>query len=349
MRILVTGGAGYVGTRLSNALYAAGHDVRVLDNLIYGDRGLRPGIELWRGDVTDPGAVRDAVAGIQAVFHLAAISNDPTGELDAGWTRRVNVGGTEILLRESARAGVSRFVFASSSSVLGIQAEEDVTEETRPAPITAYSKSKLEAEGLVCAANRSGLATVAVRPATICGPSPRQRFDLAVNALTGSAFFDQRIVVYGGEQRRPNLAISDMLRLYALLLEAPAERVAGQVFHAGWENLSLLQMAERVRALVPTRAGKPPALEVRRESRDPRDYHISSRKLERVLGFTPRFGIEAMVRELVQVLELGFLGHYRSAPYHNLEVLTQPGTGIGSAPVAAELPANLSSVSGIFR
>ncbi len=349
MKILVTGGAGYVGTRLANALTAAGHAVRVLDSLIYGDRGLRPGIELLRGDVTDPAAARAAAAGCAAVLHLAAISNDPTGELDQRLTERVNVGGTQILLREASRAGVARFVFASSSSVLGIQAEPDVTEETRPAPITAYSRSKLEAEGLVRAAHASDFTTVVVRPATICGPSPRQRFDLAVNALTGSAFFDERIVVHGGEQRRPNLAISDMLRLYALLLEAPAELVGGQVFHAGWENLSLLQMAERVRALVSTRAGTPPALEIRRESQDPRDYHISSRKLERVLGFAPRSGIDAMVRELVQVLELGFLGDYRSPHYHNLKVLTQSGTGPSPAPPAAPLPAGFSSVNGIFR
>ena len=322
MKILITGGAGYVGTRLSNYLYMRGHDVRVLDTLIYGNQGLYKNIQIMCGDIRDAVACERAVKDTDVVYHLAAISNDPTGDLDPQLTRHVNFHGTRTMLEAAVQSTVKRFIFASSSSVLGIQEGENVTEETTPNPLTPYSTTKLEAEQSVQNYAGKQLTTVAIRPATICGPSPRQRFDLAVNALTASAFFDEKITVYGGDQKRPITTISDMIYLYEHLLTVPDELINGEVFNAGWENKTILQIAEMIQKEVKTRDGGRPEIKIK-PTVDLRDYHITSQKVSRILNWYPGSTSVDMVRELVQQMELGYISDPSKDIYHNIKMLTK--------------------------
>ena len=253
-----------------------------------------------------------------AVIHLAAISNDPTGNIDKDITYKINVHGTKIVADYAKMAGVKRFIYASSSSVLGIQEGEDVTEETTPNPLTPYSKSKLEAEKYVISLNSNDFVTVAIRPATICGVSSRQRFDLVVNALTGSAFYDGKITLYGKDQRRPNVAMSDIINIYTLMLTANEKDIAGEVFHAGWENMSIGLIAKYVRAEFFKKYKKEIPIEIK-ETTDPRDYHITSEKLENL--YCPHYNIKAAIADLIKIMELGFIGNYKQDKYHNMKVL----------------------------
>jgi len=326
MKVLITGGAGYVGTRLSNYLYQRGHDVKVLDTLIYGNRGLYKNIQIVVGDVTNSSACNAAVQNTDVVYHLAAISNDPTGNLNPELTFAVNFKGTKMILEAARQAKVKRFIFASSSSVLGIQEGENVTEETPPNPITPYSEAKLKAENLVCEYADKNFVTTAIRPATICGPSPRQRFDLAVNALVGSAFFDKKITVFGGNQRRPNITMSDMICLYEHLLNIPGDLINGEIFNAGWENKTILQMAELIQKEVTINGNQlHPKIEIR-PTNDQRDYHITSDKISETLNWYPRFTIVNMVHELIHLMELGYISDYTKDIYHNIKVLTKRGS-----------------------
>ena len=324
MVILITGGAGYVGTRLANRLFQKGHNVRVLDNLTYGDCGLFSGIDLYVGDITMPMDVEKAVNGVDLIYHLAAISNDPTGNLDEAVTEAVNYVGSINVLDAAKNAGVKQFIFASSSSVLGIQEGENVTEETEPNPITAYSRTKLKAEKEILAAASDNFITTAIRPATICGVSPRQRFDLVINNLTGLAFFEKKITIHGGNQRRPNLTMEEMLQIYEMLINPGIDRtlINGQVFNAGWDNMTVRQMAElvalqvaRVQNLAPVQIETEPAM-------DQRDYHITSRKIETILEFTPKYEVCDAISDLVQVMSQGFIPNMTNDNYYNLKVLT---------------------------
>ena len=212
MRILVTGGAGYVGAVLVPALLARGCKVRVLDLYVFGDDVLdavrdHPGLEQIRGDLRDQDLLRRSLAGCDAVIHLACISNDPSFELDPALGRSINYDAFFPLVQLSKKHGVKRFIYASSSSVYGIKEEENVTEELELKPLTDYSKYKALCEDVLLKERGPGFATLILRPATVCGYSPRLRLDLSVNILTNLAYHKREITVFGGEQRRPNLHI----------------------------------------------------------------------------------------------------------------------------------------------
>ncbi len=233
-KILVTGGFGYVGSRLVPHLLSLGHDVRVLDLMLYTEAGLEAlkadvkwpewdkHFSLVRGDLRDADKVREALAGRDTVIHLAAISNDPTGDIDEVLTRQVNFDAVGMLLALAKEAGVKRLINASSSSVFGARTESEINERLEPEPLTYYSKYKALSEWLVLSACGPEFCAVNVRPATICGYSPRQRFDLTVNKLTADALRKRVITVHGGELRRPNVGMTDMINLYGILVAAPA-------------------------------------------------------------------------------------------------------------------------------
>jgi nucleoside-diphosphate-sugar epimerase len=239
------------------------------------------------------------VAGREAVIHLAAISNDPTGEVDDVLTRQVNFDAVGLLVASARKAGVKRFINASSSSVFGIKTVEDVTEELEPEPLTSYSRYKALSEWVVRGAQSPDFCTVNLRPATICGYSPRQRFDLTVNKLTADALRKGVITVHGGEQRRPNVGMTDMVEIYARLLEFPAERINGRTYNFGFENHRILDIAKLIQRELSD-------LDVRIDVApvsDQRDYHISSKRLQTELGFQPLSSIAQEVRTLRAVLE----------------------------------------------
>lgn len=323
--ILVTGGAGYVGSVLVPQLLEKGCRVRVLDLCIYGTDTLprHPALDLVRGDLRDQGLVQRCVAGCDAVIHLACISNDPSVELNPDLSRTINYEAFEPLVRASRDAGARRFIFASSGSVYGVSDDPDVTEEHPLVPVSLYNKYKAMCEPVLRQAQAPGFTTVIVRPATICGYSPRQRLDLTVNILTNHAVNADKITVFGGTQMRPNLHMQDMVDLYLMLLEVPDEKIAGQTFNAAYQNYSVAETAEKVRAVVQHEMPEKQNLSiVTTPSDDIRSYHISSRKIREVLGFTPRFTIDDGARDLVQAFRAGKLPNSLSdIRYFNIKMM----------------------------
>lgn len=304
--VLVTGGAGYVGAVLVPKLLRAGYAVRVLDLFLYGEDvldGVRgdPGLEVIKGDLRDAGLLRDAVRGCDAVVHLACISNDPSFELDPELGKSINYDAFTPLVERARDAGVRRFIYASSSSVYGIKEDPNVTEELPLEPLTDYSKYKALCEEILARYQAPDFTTVTLRPATVCGYSPRLRLDLTVNILTNLAINTGRITVFGGDQLRPNIHIEDVTDLYVELLRQPAADVAGKVWNAGYENHSVREIAEMVRNIV----GRERVEIITTPSDDHRSYHISSERIRRDLGFVPRRTIEDAVRDLAAAFAAG--------------------------------------------
>lgn len=326
-RVFVPGGAGYVGAVLVPKLLEAGYAVRVLDLYLYGDSlasvANHPNLEQVKGDVRDAALVADAVRGCELAIHLACISNDPSVELDPHLSQSVNFDSFGPLVQACKAAGVRRFVFASSGSVYGVSDQPDVTEEHPLVPVSLYNKYKMMCEPVLLAEGTDSFVPVIVRPATICGYSPRQRLDLTVNILTNHAVVNKKITVFGGVQMRPNLHIDDMVDLYLLLLEAPTLRVAGQIFNAAYQNYTVAQTAEVVKRVVQKEVPELGDIAiVTTPSDDIRSYHLNSAKIERVLGFKPKRAIEDGSRDLVRALRAGKLPNSMTDPvYFNIRTM----------------------------
>jgi nucleoside-diphosphate-sugar epimerase len=303
--VFVTGGAGYVGSVLTPLLLAEGYNVKVLDLFLYGDHVLddvkdNPGLTLIKGDLRDQALLRESLAGCDAVIHLACISNDPSFELNPDLARTINYDAFMPLVDIAKDSGVKRFIYASSSSVYGIKDEPDVTEELELKPLTDYSKYKAMCEEELEKRRSPGFTTLTLRPATVCGYSPRLRLDLSVNILTNHAINRGKITVFGGDQLRPNFHVRDCAELYVKCLALPSEQIDGKIFNAGYQNLSIRRIAELVREVV----GSNVEIEAT-PSDDNRSYHISSEKIRRELGYEPRHTIEDAVRELKAAFEAG--------------------------------------------
>ena len=305
--ILVTGGAGYVGSVLTPLLLEAGYHVRVLDLLIYGGQvfdGIpaenRSRLEVLQGDMRDEALLRSALSGCDAVIHLACISNDPSLELDPALGRSINFDAFLPRVDIAKDSGARRFIYASSSSVYGVKEEQNVTEDLPREPLTDYSRFKAMCEDELEKRRAPGFTTLTLRPATVCGWSPRLRLDLSVNILTNHAVNRNKITVFGGAQLRPNFHVRDCAELYVKCLALPAEQIDGKVFNAGYQNLSLDAIADKVRDIVGSH------VEIAHTPTDDnRSYHISSEKILRELGYSPRFTIEDAIRELVEAFRAG--------------------------------------------
>ena len=300
-KVVVFGGGGYCGSVLTPQLVSEGWDVTVFDTFWYGTGHLPEvsNLHLIRGDVRDISKVQEALGGQEFVLHLACISNDASFELDEKLSTSVNLGSFEPLVVEAKKAGVKRFVFASSSSVYGVSDSPDVTEDHPLVPLTLYNKYKGMCEPLLLKHTDKNFIGVIFRPATVCGYGPRLRLDLSVNILTNHAVNKGKITVFGGAQLRPNLHIQDYADLCKLLLAAPAEKIAGQVFNCGFQNMSIMDIAKAVKNVVkekfPDKGDLPIVVT---ESNDLRSYHINSDKIKRVLGFQPKYSVEDAVRDL---------------------------------------------------
>ena len=303
-RVMVTGGAGYVGSNLVPKLLAAGYQATVLDLYIYGDvfANLAPNPNLTevKGDLRNPSDVQRALAGCDAVIHLACISNDPSFDLNPDLGRSINYDCFRPLVKASKDAGVKRFIYASSSSVYGIKNDTNVTEDLPLEPLTDYSKYKAMCEEVLDQEREPGFVAVTLRPATVCGYAPRLRLDLTVNILTSHAINNGRITVFGGEQLRPNLHVDDMTDLYLQLLEAPDEVINGKTWNAGYHNLKVREIANMVRDEV----GKNVDIVVT-PSDDHRSYHVSSEKIKRDLGFSARRTVSDAIVDLAQAFNTG--------------------------------------------
>lgn len=319
--ILVTGGAGYVGSVLAPRLLEEGYNVRVIDLMIYDKNSLdscleNSNFELIKGDIRDNDTLKRIIKDIDCVIHLAAISNDPTAELDENITKSVNYTAVGELVKIVKESGVGRFINFSSSSMYGIQDNIPATETSPTNPLSLYARYKLESEKFVNDASDNNFVTVNVRPATICGYSPRQRFDLAVNTLTYHALVNGKIIVHGGQQRRPNITMRDIARLLLLLINVDASFINGETFNAGFENLRIIDIAKRIqKRLKPTREV---GIQIE-DVFDSRDFLLNSEKLMRTLHFYPKFTIEDAVDDLVRAFENNFFPDPTDAKYFNIK------------------------------
>lgn len=318
-RVMVTGGAGYVGSSLVPKLLRNGYEVSVLDLYLYGDvfadLKANPNLTETKGDLRNPADVSRALAGCDAVIHLACISNDPSFDLNPDLGRSINYDCFRPLVKAAKDAGIKRFVYASSSSVYGIKKDMNVTEDLSLDPLTDYSKYKAMCEEVLEQEREPGFVAVTLRPATICGYAPRLRLDLTVNILTSHAINNKRITVFGGEQLRPNLHVEDMTDLYVKLLEAPDEAISGKVWNAGYHNLKVREIAEMVQSEV----GQGVDIVVT-PSDDHRSYHVSSEKIAREFGFTAQRTVSDAIIDLRDAFVSGKVpGAMTDDRYYNIK------------------------------
>lgn len=293
-KIFITGGMGYVGSALIPSLLNEGYEVVSYDLGIYGDT-LPDHASLTKiiGDVRDTSLLARSLRGCTDLIHLACISNDPSFELDPQLGKQINLDAFEPMVKSARENGIQRFLYASSSSVYGVKSLENVTEDETLEPLTDYSLYKAKCEEILLKYKSDQFLVTSVRPATVCGYAPRQRLDVIVNILTAQAHFNRRMTLHGGSQKRPNINIMDMVECYLALLKAPGHLINGHSFNAGDANYTVAELAEIVRAeIVGTE------LEVQNVT-DQRSYHISSKKIFEEIGFTPKHGIAAAVRGLV--------------------------------------------------
>jgi len=323
--VLVTGGAGYVGAVLIPKLLREGHSVRVLDLFLYGDDVFDAvkndsRLTLIKGDIRSRSKVDEAMAGCDTVLHLACISNDPSFELDPDLGKSINYDAFYGLVDSAKALGVSRFIYASSSSVYGVKSEANVTEDLSLEPLTDYSRYKALCEDALTKARETGFTTLIIRPATVCGYSPRLRLDLSVNILTHHAVEKGKITVFGGAQKRPNIHIQDMTDLYVKTLQWSDADIDGKIYNVGYENHSLDEIADMVRAVVGDH------VEITHSpSNDMRSYHISSEKIRRELGFSPRYTIRDAVVELVAAFKEGRISNAADPKYYNIRTMQNVG------------------------
>ena len=328
-KVTVFGGAGYCGSLLVPQLLNDGWEVSIYDKMWYGTDqfAVNPKLHFIEGDVRDLAKVKHACIGRDSILHLACISNDASFELDEDLSTSVNLNSFEPLVMAAKQSGVKRFVFASSSSVYGVSDSLDVTEDHPLVPLTLYNKYKGMCEPLLLKHTTKDFVGVIFRPATVCGYSPRQRLDLSVNILTNHAVNKGKILVFGGDQLRPNLHIQDYSDLCKLLLTAPSEKVADQIFNVGFENMSIMAIAQAVKKVVeelfPEKNKIP--IEVT-ASNDPRSYHINSDRIRRVLGFQPKYSVEDAVRDLCKAFGEGKLPNsFDDDRYYNVRTMKTIG------------------------
>ena len=292
MKIIVTGGCGYKGHILVPKLLSLGHVIDVIDTQWFGNHLLlHKNLKVFKQDIRnlDVFSFKD----VDCIIHLASIANDPSGDLNPKLTWEVNALATMQLIDKASREGVGRFIYASSSSVYGIKEEEHVTEDLELKPITEYNKTKMVAERVLLSYQDKMVIQI-IRPATVCGYSPRMRLDVSVNILTKHAYKNKLITVFGGSQVRPNVHIDDLIDAYVHFLDNPQ---FGGIFNVGFENISILDIAKKVTKFLPA--------EIKiTESNDPRSYRVNSDRLL-ATGFKPKKTIEHAIQEMLSKFESG--------------------------------------------
>jgi len=305
--ILVLGSCGYVGSLLCPRLLNLGYRVTGFDVCWFGSDFMpftSPGFRLIEGDIRDIDAIKAAMAGVDVVINLACVSNDASFELDEALSTEINLDAFEPLVLAAKEAGVKRFIYASSSSVYGISSAPDVREDHPLVPITLYNRYKAACESILFRHCTDSFTCVAVRPATICGRAPRQRLDLVANIFAAQAWFDNEVIVLGGQQTRPSLHIMDMCRFYEALITAPKDMISGEVFNCSKENLTVYEIARLAAFTVDAiKRGDKERNKVKitvRKSKDPRSYRVNSEKMRSAggLGFMPLYDTYEAIEEL---------------------------------------------------
>jgi nucleoside-diphosphate-sugar epimerase len=306
-------------------LLAKGNDVVVYDLMLFGADGLptHPRLTVVEGDIRDTDRYAAAIRGCDVVINLACMSNDPSFELDAGLSRSINFDCFEPMVKATVDAGVGRYIYASTSSVYGVSDAPEVTEDHPLVPLSDYNRYKGMTEPLLLKYQSPTFTTVIIRPATVCGYSPRTRLDLTVNILTNHAVNKRKIMVFGGNQKRPNVHIEDITDLYVELLTMPVSKIAGETFNAGYENFTVAELAEQVRGVVESEFPELAPIPIETTpSNDPRSYHVSSRKIAEKLGWTPKRSIEDAVRDLCRAFRDGKLPNsFDDQRYYNVKTV----------------------------
>ena len=324
--ILVTGGAGYCGSLLVPQLLDQGYNVTVYDLMYFGDSFFpkdHPRLVAINGDIRDTAKLAAAMQGQDAVLSLACISNDASFELNERLSTTINLDAFEPMVIAAKKAGVKRFAYASSSSVYGVSDKPNVTEDHPLVPLTLYNKYKGMCEPLLLKHTDDKFVGVIFRPATVCGYAPRLRLDLSVNILTNHAITNNKITVFGGSQLRPNLHVQDYADLCKLLLTAPSEKIANQIFNCGYQNMTIMEIAQMVKKVVEQEFPKKAPIEiVTTPTDDNRSYHINSDKIKNVLGFTPKHTIEEAVRDLCRAFREGkIVNSFADDRFYNVRTL----------------------------
>jgi len=295
MRILVTGGCGYIGNVLVPKLLGLGHEVVVADIMWFGNElAVAPGLTVVKGDVRNVDTI--PMDGVDAIIHLANVANDPCGDLNAKLVWEVNALGTMQLLEKAIGCGVKKFLLASSGSVYGLKDEDQVTEELPLVPLSDYNKTKMISERVLLS-YKDSIEIFSIRPATVCGYSPRTRLDVAVNMLTMQALVKGEITVLGGAQTRPNVHIQDITDIFIHFLGKGREFTG--IYNAGFENISILDIANMVVQRVPAKITIKP-------SNDPRSYRLNSDKLLKT-GFKPSHGVADGIQDIIDAYRGGRL------------------------------------------
>lgn len=325
-KVFITGGAGYCGSRLVPQLLDAGYAVTVYDILYFGKDFLpldNPNLKVVQGDIRDSKRLGKECTGHDIFVSLACISNDASFELDERLSTSVNMDAFEPMVLAAKNAGISRFVYASSSSVYGVSDEPNVTEDHPLVPLTLYNKYKGLCEPLLAKHIDEKFVGVTFRPATVCGYAPRLRLDLSVNILTNHAVTNNKITVFGGSQLRPNLHVQDYCDAVQLLMEAPAEKVAGEIFNVGFQNMSIMEIAGVVKKVVEKEFPEKQGIQiVTTPSDDLRSYHINSDKIKKALGFVPKRSVEDAVRDLCTAFKQGLIpDSFGDDRYYNVKRL----------------------------
>jgi len=308
MKVLVTGGCGYKGHVLIPKLLARGYDVIAFDTQWFGNYLIsHPKLTVVKGDVCKIDEI--PLDGVDCIVHLSSIANDPCGDLNPKLTWEVSALATMQLADKAKRLGIKRFIYASSGSVYGVKDEPQVTEDLELNPISEYNKTKMVAERVLLS-YQDDMVVQIVRPATVCGYSPRMRLDVSVNMLTMQALSKGKITVFGGKQVRPNIHIDDITDLYLYLIDHP--EVTG-VYNAGFENISILDIANMVTKYLPVEITVT-------ESNDPRSYRVNSDKLL-ATGFKPKKKVEDAIREIIEKFKSGVIKD--EDRYYNLKWMQQ--------------------------
>ena len=295
MKILITGGCGYVGSVLTEALLEAKHEIIVVDNQWFGNY-LQPNSNLIniKADIRDVDLI--PMKNVDVVVHLANIANDPAVDLNPTLSWEVNVLAAQQLIEKAIHNGVSQFIYASSGSVYGVKEEADVTEDLSLVPISVYNKTKMVAERVLLS-YKDRINVHCIRPATVCGLSPRMRLDVSVNMLAFQALKNKKITVFGGDQTRPNIHIKDMVRVYDHFINN--SMIESGCYNAGFENISILEIAKLVQNKIETEI----TVSV---SNDPRSYRQNSDKLLRT-GFERKYNVETAIDEIIEAYKNGKL------------------------------------------
>lgn len=337
-RVLVLGGAGYIGSVLVHRLLERGEKVRVLDSLLYGADPIadvldHPNLELIVGDCRNIPDVIAGMTGVDSVIHLAAIVGDPACEVDRQAALEINYAATRMLIEVAKGHGVRRFLFASSCSVYG-QSDEETDECSEVNPISHYARTKVDSENALLAAQSDLFHPTILRFATVFGLGYRPRFDLVVNLLSAKAYQDGVITVYNGEQWRPFIHVRDIAEAILTVLDSPIERVGGEIFNVGDSRLNhtLTEVTEKIRKVLPeTRVEHV-------ENRDKRNYRVNFDKI-RALGFTSRFGLEDGIHEMLNGLSDHSIADYTEARYHNERFIKAVGAQANKSELDAQLMA----------